>query len=158
VAGSAARPAGDATVIGIAPPMLPRYLEDDAIAVRRSATQIEYLEFHHWAEPLPEGVARTLLLALRNLLPEAHVLRAPWPPRTTPDTTVRIHVERFEPVGGREVVLKGSYAVGQGRSAPTLHPFHVTVPAADAPRKMVEAMGKALDELARSIAATVDRN
>lgn len=64
--------------IGVLPIQIPAYLKSNKLAFERTPPEIQYEEYHRWAEPLPEGIARTLADNLRTLFPEGRFITVPW--------------------------------------------------------------------------------
>jgi len=56
---------------------LPSYLRKAPLMLQRSAHELQFDEFHRWAEPVEEGIARIVLPLLRGALREACRLAPP---------------------------------------------------------------------------------
>lgn len=113
VLASLAEPAADTSNlrIGIGPLALPDYLRRTEMARRDSETEIRYADTSRWAEPLEEGLARTLAENIALLIGTKRVLVLPAPIRNDPDVTVPIEVIRFEPTPEGDVLLIARWAV-----------------------------------------------
>lgn len=86
--------------IGVRRLQLASYLESTSVVVRRGdrAQELSLSDFHHWAEPLGDGVNRAVAGYLTAGAPFRVVDLAPWPPRAEHDYLIQLHVLRFEGV------------------------------------------------------------
>ena len=103
---------------------VPEYLTGPRMAVRLQGNEIDYAEFRRWAEPLPQGIARTIK---ENLAATADVSQSPVPGRK-PGYLLSVRVSAFEgqrlPAGAGSVLVAASWElrpagepgkVGRGR-------------------------------------------
>jgi uncharacterized lipoprotein YmbA len=65
-------------VIGIGPVTLPEYFNRPQIVTRNKDNTIEFAQFHRWAEPLDEAIARVIAKNFSPLLPATNVEIYPW--------------------------------------------------------------------------------
>ena len=73
-------PPGTANLpIGISPVKMPYYLLPDSLALRHSATEIDYLEDALWGERLDKSLQQTIAANLSKLLPTDSVYLSDWP-------------------------------------------------------------------------------
>lgn len=141
-------------VLGLGPVVLPRYLQEPALARRVGPNEVRFADFARWAGPLQTQVASTLAEDLRVLLGTDRVVAFPWYPDTVLDVVVEVEVLRFEPDTDGQVHLAGRWkvadragAVLRGADADVREP----VAAAD-PDTTVAALSRALGRLGREIA------
>lgn len=101
----AAQHAGPATTdstglaVGLRQPRLASYLSDTRLVTRRGPHTLRFSEFHRWAEELPQGINRTVALALARRPGIRQVETVPWSQNATFDYVVQLHVLAFEGVG-----------------------------------------------------------
>ena len=83
--------------VGLRRLKLASYLASSFIVVRRGENQVDFAEFHRWAEPLEAGINRVVARALvaRGI---RDVDAAPWPARARSDYGIELDVLRFEGV------------------------------------------------------------
>src|SRR5262245_2797423 len=75
---AAASAAAEPFSVGIGFVKMPSYLSRDSMAVRKSATEIEYLDDVRWGERLDLGFRRTVAADLSSFLPSDRVYLADW--------------------------------------------------------------------------------
>lgn len=81
--------------LGIKPILVPAYLRDYRIVVRKSNTEIGYSETVRWGEPITLGLQRVIRDRLDTALEDVLVTRAPWQ-RGDVDFEVSIRFHRCE--------------------------------------------------------------
>lgn len=91
--------------IGLGPITVPAYLDRLQLVTRLSDNQLDVNETERWAEPLAEGLTRTLHQNLAGLLPGSSYVRFPWYPSDAPQYSVSLEVHRFEGDGVGLAVL-----------------------------------------------------
>ena len=100
--------AGSATLslpVFVSPIETPAYLDNPRLVLRRQSNELEYLEFHQWAEPLRDGLTRCLREHLAAWL---GANRVPPLGRRQPagdSLEVQSSVSQFEAKPSGEVVL-----------------------------------------------------
>lgn len=103
---SAPTPSDDcARTVLVGPVRLAGGADQPGIRERVSPTEVRFLEWHRWAEPLSQSVPRALITRLARHLPDACVLSFQ---RTTPAThTVQLEIDldQFELTATNEAVL-----------------------------------------------------
>jgi hypothetical protein len=151
-----ARPAGG--LVGVLPVGLPGPLDRPQLVSFVGPGELRIDEFLRWAEPLDAGVARVLAENLSTLLPEARVVRWPWPARAPLRCRVRVDIARFgsQPEGAVDLEARVALLPG-GHERPLLtRRFAGRRAAAPGdPARDVEAMSGLLLELSREVAAAV---
>jgi uncharacterized lipoprotein YmbA len=100
--------------IGLGPVTVPAYLDRLQLVTRLSDNQLEVNETERWAEPLAEGVARTLEENLSALLPGSTYVRFPWYAAAAPEYAVQLDLRRFEGDGVGLAVLEGTWSLSRG--------------------------------------------
>lgn len=160
VLASLAEPATDTSNlrIGIGPLALPDYLRRTEMARRDSETEVRYADTSRWAEPLEEGLARTLAENIALLVGTKRVLVVPAPIRSEPDVTVPIEVIRFEPTPDGDVLLIARWVVRwtgeEGESQ--VHVSRITAkPTGSSWKSRSRAMSRATLDLSREIADAI---
>jgi uncharacterized protein len=104
-----ASPVPVAGTIGLLPVRIPGALDREQLVTWTAANELRLDELRRWAEPLDEGVARTLALNLAALLPGDRVLRTPWPAAVAPRCRVASELSVFGPQPNGEVRLEASF-------------------------------------------------
>jgi uncharacterized lipoprotein YmbA len=118
-------------------------------------------EFLRWSEPLDAGLERTLAEDLGALLPQARVVRSPWPAAAVLRCRVSVDVRLFGPQPDGSVRLEGRFALLPARDERVLvqRPFaysrSVLATVAADPAPAVEAMSDLVGDLAKDVAAAV---
>jgi uncharacterized lipoprotein YmbA len=91
--------------VGIAPVIVPEYLQSRMIVTRTTPNTVDLAELHNWAAPLSEHVTAVLEDNLSTLIPTERIRRTPLD-RTIPlDFEVRVRLETFERVDDGQVKL-----------------------------------------------------
>jgi hypothetical protein len=89
------REEGETIIVGVGPINVPEYLNRPQIVTRMSANELRLAEFHKWAEPLKNGIARVLAMNLAAALP-VEVVFFPWRRTRIIDYQVAVQIERFD--------------------------------------------------------------
>jgi uncharacterized lipoprotein YmbA len=151
-------------VVGILPVRVPGPLDRPQLVAWTGPDEVRFDELERWAEPLDEGVARTLAEDLAALVPRYRIVRAPWSSSLLPRCRLSVEIRRFGVQQAGEVHLEADFSllaandervlVRQAfvatRSLP-VHGRHGVEPGAG-----VDAMSELLAELARQVAAAVE--
>ena len=158
-------PAGaPASLVGVLPVRMPGYIDRPQLVTWTAPGELRIDEFLRWAEPLDAGITRTVAENLDALLPESHVVRAPWAAKAEPRCRVWLQLDLFGPQAGGEVRLEGRWAVLPSREAKPLATKAFELrrgPLAGDARGPadasagVDAMSELLADLSREIAAAV---
>jgi hypothetical protein len=113
VAEAPAAPAGRAPVglVGVERVRLPGHLERPQLVTWAASDELRVDEFLRWAEPLDDGLTRTLAEDLAVLLPDHQVVRRPWPGDTRTRCRVRVTVRNFGLQRDGMVKLEGRWAL-----------------------------------------------
>ena len=145
--------------VGLGQVDLPAYLLDRRIALRQGANQIDYSEYHQWAERLDKGLQRVLGANLSSLLSSDRVMLSAWQ-RGQVRAEVYLSVQRFECDERGQVVLEARWRIASPGGEETLRTghSHITrqgpVLRAD-PEGAIGELNQALADLSRQIAAAV---
>jgi uncharacterized lipoprotein YmbA len=89
----------------VGPVSIPAYLDRSSIVVRTGEGEVELSGEHRWAEPLRDGISRTLAENLSAMIPTDAVAVFPWRTPWTVDYRVTVDILRFDGAPGRSVVL-----------------------------------------------------
>ena len=106
-------PRGAGPSVGIADLRVAEYLQRPEVLVLESANRLQVREFARWAEPLPDGITRTLALNLAALLDSDRVRVRPWPRAWLPAWELRVEVARLE-VRGVTAELVANWSLVHG--------------------------------------------
>ena len=78
--------------VGVRPISLPEYLTRLELIYNQSGTGLTVSNTERWAEPLTDGIQRTLVLNLVSELDSQNVRYFPWDPQRVPVYAVRVSV------------------------------------------------------------------
>ncbi|MFW6189008.1 MAG: PqiC family protein [Planctomycetota bacterium] len=151
--------APEAGTLYIYPPKLPEYLRRNEIVVRAPDGRVRPADFHRWAEPLGQGVARVLAAELSRLLPSRWVVAHPVRKAPGPVTNLALTVTRFDGRRGGSVVLSAQWNLSSEKDGEyVLRHSRIEVPVQGGDyAALVEAHQQALYGLAAEIAEAVDQ-
>jgi uncharacterized lipoprotein YmbA len=145
--------------IGVGPVLLPSYLDRSQIVIRTGADRVELSMFHRWAEPLADGIARTLAEEIGARVPTDRIVAFPW--RGVVARVIQyqvvVAVLRFDGRPDGDVTLDTRWRI-LGRGGDELAFRRTTVTEAAAGRgyePMVAAMARAVVTLGQEIAAEI---
>lgn len=153
-------PNAQAPVLAVDEVVLPSYLRRSELATRNGNSELRYRSLDVWAEPLEEGFARRLRLALSVSLPKVLVTDRRGLP---PGATVSVYVDRFEADNRGQATLAARVLIthpesGQSRLIASHRRFSVTEAVeGSGPSAEIEALGKLIDKLAANIAQSAER-
>ncbi len=145
-------------VLGVGPVEIPSYLDRPEVVFRIGPNEVQPADFHRWAEPLPQGIARVIADSISRAMCVARVEYYPWRTYLTVDFQVSMRVRRFEGYPGREVELfldwslfgsDGKRPIKQG-SMELREPWTSTNP-----EEMVSAQSRLLDWAGRRLAEEI---
>ncbi len=145
--------------IGLLPVRIPGALDRPQLVSWRAPNELRLDELQRWAEPLDEGVARTLAENLAALRPGDRILRSPWPASASPRCRVAAELRVFGLQPDGEVRLEASVTLLAAREERVLGRrlfAEGRKPAAPGAAASVEAMNELLAALARQIADAID--
>jgi len=153
-------------IVGVEPAVLPGHLERPQLVVWTGANEMKTDEFLRWAEPLKDGITRTLAEDLAGLLPDHQVVRRPWEGSVRTRCRVRVLLRTFGLQRDGKVRLEGEYRLlpDEGALARVQRPVSLSEGPLPNPGSSdseapagaeVEAMNRLLEELSREIAASI---
>lgn len=151
-------------IVGVETALLPGHLDRPQLVTWAGPNEMRTDEFLRWAEPLQEGITRTLAEDLAGLLPDYQLVRRPWSGRTRTRCRVQVTLRGFGLHPDGTVRLEGQYRLlpDQGALAYVLRPVSLSegpVPVAQdgeaPPDPGVEAMNRLLESLSRQIAEDI---
>ncbi len=150
---------GIGVVVG--PVSLPEYLLRPQIALRNEANEIQFQEFHRWAEPLHGNFSRVLAENLSRLLHSARVVRYPGYRAGDLPYQVVVDVTRLDVGKGRPVTLVARWRILDRHDRKPLYDGRSTIQEpveGNAPQAIVAAQSRALAQLSREIAEALERH
>lgn len=143
--------------LGIGAIVLPDYLNRPQIVLRDHGGRLLLRERERWAEPLEDGVRRTLGENLGQLLGAGQVVQLPAPPGITADRRLHLEIIRFDASTANEVWLHARWNIQTGATASSLHEQRIRIDTGNTDTgATIHAMNAALYELSRQIAASLD--
>ena len=136
---------------------LPAMLDRPQMVVRVDANRVEIDEFHRWAGPLQQELARVLAVNMAQALGVARVLTNADSAAASADYRVALDIQRFDSTPGSGVTVEAVWTVsrsarGGSRSGHALVQEPVTAKDYDA---LVAAHSRALSRISREIAKDV---
>ena len=152
--------AGTTTVaIGVGPVFVPGYLDRLQIVTRTATDQVEFSMFHRWAEPLEDGIARTLTEELASRVPTEHIVTYPWRGMVARNIQyqVVIAVLRFDGRQGGDVVLDTRWRIlgGDGKELVLRRTTVTETAAGPGYEPMVAALARGLAAVGQEMAAEI---
>jgi uncharacterized lipoprotein YmbA len=133
---------------------LPPYLDRPELVTRLASNQLHVEDMELWAEPLRDGVPRTIERDLSVLLGDGRVARLSPTALASADRVVSIELRRFEKTARRTVELEATWTItdGAGRNVRLRMDTRVSVAmTAASTQAAVSAMSDALATLSRDI-------
>lgn len=146
-------------IIAVGPVEIADYLDRPQIVRRDGATSIALLEVDRWAGSLQRDLARALVDNLAALLGQEGYLVLPWEATARADGRVQVSVLRFEGTDQQTVVLDVFWTLHGKQKGELLSvgkEVIVEPVRGGGAGGTVEAMGRALAELSRRIAAETE--
>ncbi len=140
---------------GVAPVILPDYLDRPQIVTRIGLNELQVAEYDRWAGSLGENITMVVRENLSSLLGTDHVFSYPWNSPSGNDYKVAVRIIRLEGIPSGSVVLRAMWSVWRVRGNESIitreAEYKETMTAAgyDA---MVAAMSRALANMSRDIA------
>jgi len=99
--------------IGIAELNVAEYLQRPEMVTMESANRLRLRDYHRWAEPLADGIQRTVALNLGALLETDGVRVRPWPREWSPRWLLRLNIARLD-VRSEAVELIATWSLARG--------------------------------------------
>ena len=99
--------------IGIAELNVAEYLQRPEMLTMESANRLRLRDYHRWAEPLADGIQRTVALNLGALLETDGVRVPPWPREWSPQWLLRLNIARLD-VRSEAVELIATWSLARG--------------------------------------------
>jgi uncharacterized lipoprotein YmbA len=144
--------------IGVGPVGLPRYLDRPQMATRAGPYELQFAEFHQWAEPLADNVTRVLSENLSHLLGTDRLALYPWPRSTPVAYQVIVQMTHFEGALGEQSRLRAQWHIIDAQAQQELmrqtSQFQPAVGGADYP-SLAAALSQGLGALSEDIAAAL---
>ncbi len=142
-------------VIGIAKIELPRYFNQNDLAVKASDNRVIFIQKANWISDMDEQLTTTLIRYLKRYFNTTDIFYYPWESEKKIQTIVKLRIENFiyQKQKG-EVILDASWEIrGGGHSKAKF--FHTQIPSADDSDAIVKAMDKAFAKLELQIARSL---
>ena len=145
--------------IGIGPIIVPGYLDRINIVTRTGSDQVDLSQFHRWAEPLVDGIARALSEEIAAGVPTERVVAFPWRGvvARSIDYQVVVNVLRFDGPSGGDVTFDARWRIlARDGKELLLRRTTLTEPTGGAGYEpMIAAMDRALAAFGRQIVAEI---
>lgn len=150
-------------LVGIEAVRLPGHLDRPQLVTWAGPNELRVDEFLRWAEPLEDGIIRTITENLAGLLPEYRVIRRPWPGAAKPRSRVVVYFKEFGLQRDGMVRLSGRMALlpGEGELPLVMAPVDLSRgPVSQAAEGSpvdpgVDEMSQLLADLSRQIAQAI---
>jgi uncharacterized protein len=145
--------------IGIGPVIVPAYLDRINVVTRTDSDQVDLSQFRRWAEPLADGIARTLSEEISAGVPTERVIAFPWRGVVARaiDYQVVVTVLSFDgPLGG-DVTFDARWRIlaGDGKELLLKRTTLTETAAGPGYEPMVAAMDRTLSSFGRQITAAI---
>jgi uncharacterized lipoprotein YmbA len=130
------------------------YLKRPQLVTRPTASELRVDEFSHWAEPMPDAIARVIQENLSALTGSDGIHTYPTRHAVAADLRLLLNVTRFEADGNGNVTLHAGWLVIRPDTQQHLTEARSTIvqpSVGTSPSDVVEAMSIALATLTRSI-------
>jgi uncharacterized lipoprotein YmbA len=144
-----------AVSIHVATVSLPDAVDRTPMVIRTGPNNVEIEDFHRWAEPLNTAIPRVLAANLSQLVGGARASsgRQGGSPA---DYRVNVEIARFESSFAEGATIEATWSVTGTSGAPMRGRTLARVPSASGDHAgIASAHSRALDQLAREIAATI---
>ena len=146
------------TYVVVGPVELPSYLDRPQMVARRNDHTLSVNEYQRWAEPLHEGIARTVVENLSRLTGGDKMFLYPFDvPKASVSMQVFMHVVRFDTDEAGKAVLDVRWGVKNGKKE-TLLTRHTSlagdVQGAGQPAR-ANALSRLVAEFSRDVAETL---
>ena len=150
-------------LVGIESVRLPDYLDRPQLVTWAASSELTVDEFLRWAEPLEDGIARTVATNVAALLPEYQVVRRPWPGRARTRCRVQLEIREFGlgrdgivQLNGRFALLPDHHELAFVVHTVSLSEGPLPAPQKDAPPDPgVDEMSSLLEKLSRQVADAI---
>lgn len=103
----------DGPSLGLVGLRVAEYLQRAEILTLASANRLRLHQYARWAEPLQDGIERTLLLDLAALLDSQRVRARPWPREWVPEWRLSVDIARLD-VRDSGAVLVANWSLRHG--------------------------------------------
>jgi uncharacterized lipoprotein YmbA len=140
--------------LGIGPINLPEYLDRPQIMTRTGGNELEYTEFHQWAEPLKDNFARVLGENLSVLMDTNRIHQFPWRRSAEIDYQLTVDVINFDGnLEGNSVLTVRWTLYGKDRDKALILQKSTFKQAATGKdyQAMVSALNKTLEQFSRDV-------
>lgn len=160
---AAVRPASaqEAPIVAVASVKLPEYLNQNGIVTRDGNNEITRADFHIWAGPLSEEIARTIAENIAVMLPSDRVTLNAGRRSIPVDYTIDVEIVTFErDAAAKKVDLVATWVIFRGdeRSMLAMRRSRFSKPMSGSDYKdTVAAMSEALAALCEEITTTINR-
>lgn len=142
----------------IGPITLPAYLNRSQIVTRTTENELNLAEYHRWAEPIKENIARVLMERLSILLDTNQIAIYPWRTSSRSAYQITIDVTRFDAGPDNHVYLNVFWTIygENGREALTIKKsnFSIQVESKDY-SSIVAAQNRVLIEFCSELAVSL---
>ncbi len=154
---SAERNKANGSRIAVGPVIIPGYLDHERIFVREDGrTQVRLEDYHHWGEPLDEGISRVLCNVLSSSPKQRNSIVFPLRAAMSPDWRISVDITRFDGAPGETVELDAAWIIASPEGTPVVQGrFSRLLAAGNSVPTMVEAQGKLLEMLGHDLAGAL---
>lgn len=108
---AAEAPGRSQPIVGVVRVILPRYLDRAELVSRGEGHRLDIAADDRWAEPLVDGMQRSLAADLSRQLPQGRIATPAEARGASPPYEIRLDVESFEDEGDGSVALSGTWSV-----------------------------------------------
>lgn len=92
-------------------PQVPTYLDNPRLCYRLTSGEVIQMQSARWAEPLPEGLARSMSLIFSDIAPGLVAGHYPWPNTMPGASRLSLHFQRFGATASGDVQIVAHWEI-----------------------------------------------
>lgn len=149
---------GPAPMIGIRHVTLPGSVNRTQMVKRTGSYKIKVASFHRWADYPDRMIHQLLREDLQTLLPEMHVVNAPWQVGLKPDTVLSFQFQELIGSTDNKMVLDALWTISAGKDASKILSYRTNLVRpidGNGFDDLADAHSRVLAELSRKVAETL---
>jgi uncharacterized lipoprotein YmbA len=140
-------------VIGIETVELPRYFNQNNLAIKEGKNKVSFTSQAHWISDMDEHLTSVLVAFLKRYFNTTDIYLYPWDVKKNINKKVDLKIENFIYQDGK-VVLDASWEISIGTSNKAKF-FHTSVVSKQDSDSIVKSMDKAFGKLEKEIAKSL---
>ncbi len=141
------------STIGIKKITLPRYFNQNSLAVKEGSNKIVFLDSANWISDMDEQLTSVLIEYLKRYFNSTDIYLYPWESKKRISTIIDLHIDNFIYENG-SVVLEASWEIRKAARAKQRF-FKTLVKSKKYPDNIVKAMDEAFGKLEKEVARSL---